>query len=183
MSRPTRGRVEHALDRWFHLLEHRSPAQLAGIFGAGTVVPWIMFATTDKAPLGVTAFPEILYLAVLLGVLSYVTPRVHPGRTRTILIGHFAAFLSFLLAEFAYVYWWMSQTRPHGFSEHLNHLDAAYLTLGTFFTAGSGIDLESTATRTIGLVQMVLGFGAVAVGIASFVGTVHAGRLGGRDQR
>ncbi|MEI2655495.1 MAG: hypothetical protein V9G12_25720 [Microthrixaceae bacterium] len=79
--------------------------------------------------------------------------------------------MNYALADFAYMYWSMSQRSPGSFSEPLSHIDAAYFALGSFTTAGSSISALSADARAMATAQLALGFGAVVVGAALVLGS------------
>lgn len=70
------------------------------------------------------------------------------------------------LAEFAHLYWSISQQSSEAFSISLTRLDAVYLAMTVFSTTGFGdIAPTSQLARALVTLQMGLGFAAVIIGI------------------
>ncbi len=171
---------DRMMDRVLHFLETRTGIQAGAICAACLLGPWFIFATVQRSGGFFSPVAEALSIVPIAAVLVLVIPRFPRRRTRSILVGLYAVLINCLLAEFAYMYWSLSGQSPRAFSEPLGRLDAVYVAIGTFTTAGSGIDAVSMAARVAVMAQLVLGFGAVAVGVATALSS-PAGKPRGPD--
>ena len=142
-SSRNRSKFDSRIDSGFAYLRARTLPQLLAILGASVIAPWGLFAVTPTPSNGLPPILELLYLSPIVAVLALVIPRFPLGRERILLVGIYAALVNYALADFAYMYWSMSQRSPGSFSEPLSHIDAAYFALGSFTTAGSSISALS----------------------------------------
>ena len=170
-SSRNRSKFDSRTDSGFAYLRARTLPQLLAILGASVIAPWGLFAVTPTPSNGLPPILELLYLSPIVAVLALVIPRFPLGRERILLVGIYAALVNYALADFAYMYWSMSQRSPGSFSEPLSHIDAAYFALGSFTTAGSSISALSADARAMATAQLALGFGAVVVGAALVLGS------------
>lgn len=102
-------------------------------------------------------------------MLVVVVQRFPIGRVRRVFVSWLASLVSLGVAEFTYMYWNLSAHSSAAFSEGLSRLDAAYIALGNFTTAGSGIDAMSAQARGLVMAQHILGFATVVIGLALVV--------------
>ena len=82
-----------------------------------------------------------------------------------------------VLSAFTYVYWLLASLTPGSFNLPLSRVDAAYFTLGTFTTTGTGrFVAQSSLAELLVSCQVVLGWGFVAVLLALLVPRAAAAR-------
>lgn len=140
---------------------------------AGFVLPWAVFALISPAARPSFALYEVALLttagAALIGnsvKLGFSTTSVW---WRVLAV--YSLVVNFGLAEFAYIYWSLSDHTAPAFSEPLSRIDSAYLSLTTFTTTGFGdVVARSQFARLLMTCQMALTFVAVATGVAILLG-------------
>jgi hypothetical protein len=126
------------------------------------VAPWFAFVTVNHKVFAHHRFVFIssssyIFWAILdLGVILWGLYILIKSRaSRAILIAIVIAVANAIVIDFAYLYYILGI--GSNFSQHLSHLDAVYLSLGIFTTAGSGsIYPASELTRGLVIIQYII---------------------------
>ena len=149
-------------------MRRRSERTKCALLVAALVGPWVLYAITSPA----TSFWSValdLSVAVAAGasvVVAAWTTSLDLVRWKRASLTYLLA-VNLALAEFSYLHWSISESAPTAFSSTLGKIDAAYFAFTVFTTTGFGdIAATSGTARLIVLVQMVVGFAAVLVGLA-----------------
>jgi Ion channel len=172
--------------RWFST-SGRLPQVLAqvGTLGVMLTLDGVVPESTLRSNFSLDVAITLGMALVAAGTAGIFWHGLREGTTRTTsdaLSFGFAWFLTaaYFVAVLSFVYWALSLRDPHAFTQRLSHDDAIYFALSTFTTTGFGdISPVSAASRLAVSIQMLGGFGIVAVGLS--LALSHLSRLGIRD--
>lgn len=155
-------------------LRRRTPRTLRAMALLIVLATWLLIypGSSESGP-----WIDFVEALVLTGIIVAI---VHDSRRwsgaspsgvkhRSFVLGEIVVAINLAIADFANLYWSMSQRDPDSFSEPLSKIDAAYFAVTTFTNGLGDIHPRTELARLVVTTQMALGYALAVVGLLIIV--------------
>lgn len=157
------------------------PCEVAVTLGRAVIAVMGLLAAYFVLPLGnrgdiaVRAVAAVIGLVVFGAIFVRQLRQIRKARYPVLRAAEASALVATLfIVVMASVHYSLAAATPSSYTEPLSRLDALYFTVTTFATVGYGdIAPTSDATRSVAMVQMVLGVALLGAGIRILLGVAR----------